>query len=140
MAMPRTLHARLFYRCAKLRYEDAVVLFKAEHTTGAVYLAGYGIECILKALVLAQVGARGEGRMLSSFRGGSSHEYEWLRSQYLTHGGARFPTDINQRLTLVSTWSTELRYSPRRVPRSEAEEFLASAEAIIQWADGRLGT
>ena len=44
MAVPKSREARLFYRCAKQRFDDAAVLRKAEHTTGAVYLAGYGVD------------------------------------------------------------------------------------------------
>src|SRR5262249_50744245 len=111
---------------------------RAEFTTGAVYLAGYGIECILKALVLMAVPAANRPEMLRSFRGGWAHEYEWLRTQYLTNGGARFPRDITQHFTLVNDWSTDLRYVPRSIRAEEAEAFLASAVAIIGWANGRL--
>ena len=138
MATPDSPDARLYYRCAFQRYEEAEVLFKAEFTTGAVYLAGYGIECILKALVLMAVPTGSRSDMLKSFRGSKAHEYEWLRSLYLTNRGARFPRDITQHFTLVNDWSTDLRYTPRSVRDDEAEAFLASAVAIIRWADGRL--
>jgi hypothetical protein len=136
MAMPASQDARLYDRCAFQRYEEAEVLLKAEYTTGAVYLAGYGIECILKALVLMAVSSGSRPDMLKSFRGGKAHEYEWLRSLYLTNGG--FPMNITQHFTLVNDWSTDLRYTPRSVRDDEAEAFLASAAAIIRWADGRL--
>ena len=138
MAMPASPDARLYYRCAFQRYEEAEVLFKAEFTTGAVYLAGYGVECILKALVLMAVPGGSRTDMLKSFRGSKAHEYEWLRSLYLTNGGARFPREITQHFTLVNDWSTDLRYTPRSVRADDAEAFLASAAAIIRWADGRL--
>jgi hypothetical protein len=103
-----------------------------------VYLAGYGIECILKALVVMAVPEANRSDILKSFRGRRAHEFEWLRSLYLTNGGARFPPDITQHFTLVNDWSTDLRYTPRSVRDEEAEAFLASAVAIIRWADGRL--
>lgn len=107
-------------------------------TTGAVYLAGYGIECILKALVLMAVPAGFRPDTLRSFRGSRAHEYDWLRALYLTNGGARFPSEITQHFTLVNDWSTDLRYMPRSVGPDDADAFLASATAIIRWADGRL--
>ncbi len=55
MALPRAAEARRYYRAAKQRYEDAQMLLEAGRTTGAVYLAGYAVECILKALLLANV-------------------------------------------------------------------------------------
>lgn len=138
MAVPVSPDARLYYRCAFQRYEEAEVLFNAEFTTGAVYLAGYGIECILKALVLMAVPVAVRTETLKSFRGIKAHEFEWLRSLYLTNGGARFPPVITQQFTLVNDWSTDLRYTPRSVREGEAEAFLEAAVAIIHWADGRL--
>jgi hypothetical protein len=38
----------------------------------------------------------------------------------------------------VNDWSTDLRYLPRTLKEDESKAFLAAAEAIIQWADGRL--
>ena len=138
MAIPSSSDARLYYRCAFQRYEEAEVLLRVGYTTGAVYLAGYGIECILKALVLVGVSAGARPDTLKSFRGGKAHEYEWLRSLYLTNGGARFPREITRHFTLVSDWSTDLRYTPRSVRPEEADAFLTAAVAIIRWADGRI--
>ncbi len=138
MATPRSSDARLFYRCAYQRFEEAEILLKASYNTGAVYLAGYGIECILKALVLSAVTDYDRPDILKLFRGGKAHEYEWLRSLYLINGGARFPRNVNRHFSDVSVWSTDLRYTPRSLRANEAEEFMASAEAIINWADGRL--
>jgi hypothetical protein len=138
MGKPGSADARLFYRCAIRRFEEAQVLFRAEYTTGAVYLAGYGIECILKALVLMAVPAKDRTTVLQSFRGGKAHEYDWLRTLYLENGGARFPPEVNRQFTLVNDWSTDLRYLPRQVRAPEAGSFLKAAEAIIQWADGRM--
>ena len=50
MAIPRSKESRLFYRCARQRFGEAEILLEAGHPTGAVYLAGYSIECMLKAL------------------------------------------------------------------------------------------
>ncbi len=138
MPTPASPDARLYYRCAFQRCEEAEVLFKAEFTTGAVYLAGYGIECILKALVLMAVPPGSRTDTMKSFRGGKAHDYEWLRSLYLTSGGARFPSHITQHFTLVNDWSIDLRYTPRSVRADEAEAFVAAAVAIIRWADERL--
>ncbi|WP_013626962.1 HEPN domain-containing protein [Rubinisphaera brasiliensis] len=138
MAIPSSSDARLFYRCALQRYEEAQILRKACKTTGAVYLAGYGIECILKALIVMAVPEANRSAMIKQFRGSRAHEFEWLRSAYLTNGGARFPRDITRHFTLVNDWSTDLRYTPRTVRDEEADAFLASAIAIINWADRRL--
>ena len=138
MAIPRYPEARLFYRCAFQRFDDAQVLLRADHTTGAVYLAGYAIECILKALVLMAIPLAGRPAMFQSFRGQRPHDFEWLRTQYYQHGGPRFPREINESFTLVNVWSTDLRYLAGSLRDEESEGFLAAAANIMRLADGRL--
>lgn len=138
MPIPDSIDARLFYRCAYQRYDDAKVLRNAEHTTGAVYLAGYGVECILKALILNAVPSKRRKEILNSFRGAHAHDYNWLRDCYLANGGARFPPAVTRQFTLVNEWSTNLRYVPRTYRSDEADSFLVAVESIIQWAAERL--
>ena len=138
MAIPASIEARLYYRCAFQRHEDAQILLRADHTTGAVYLAGYGVECILKALVLSALAPAARTAMLNSFRGARAHDFEWLRTRYLENGGSRFTRATTEAFTLVSDWSTDMRYLPRTLKADEAKGFLAAAESIIHWADGRI--
>jgi len=138
MATPSSSDARLFYRCAIRRFEEAQILLRAERTTGAVYLAGYGIECTLKSLVLSAAPASQTSSILGSFRGQRAHGYEWLREQYYGYKGARLPPDVNHHLTLASYWSTNLRYMPGDLKRGEAEDFIEAVAEIIEWARGRL--
>lgn len=93
---------------------------------------------MLKALVLSAVAPAARTEMLNSFRGARAHDYEWLRTLNLENGGARFPREMTESFTLVSDWSTDMRYLPRTLKADEAEGFLAAAENIIRWADGRL--
>jgi hypothetical protein len=137
MAMPKTKDAVLYYRCAIQRFEEARILQNAEHGTGAVYLAGYGIECMLKALVLHSTPAKRQSEAMQSFRGGQGHDYDWLREQYRSKGGAIFPQNVNQSFTLVNGWSTDLRYTPRNLRGDEADDFLNAVESILGWAKQR---
>ena len=137
MAMPTPSEAKKFYRCAFQRYSDAQILLRAAHTTGAVYLAGYGIECILKALILSILAPAPRVEMLESFRGTIAHDYEWLRARYFATGGTRFPREIIEAFTLVNDWSSEMRYWTVSLKVDEAESFLAAAHTIIHWVDER---
>jgi HEPN domain len=138
MAVPASRDARLFHRCAVQRYEEAQILFRANHTTGAVYLAGYGIECIMKALILSSIPSRRARSVMETFRGHRAHDYEWLRGQYYEKGGAHFPREVSLNFTLANYWSTKLRYTPGNLKLGDAEDFLAAVAAIIEWAEGRL--
>jgi hypothetical protein len=45
MALPKPVEARRYYRAAVQRFDDAQLLLEQSRTTGAVYLAGYTVEC-----------------------------------------------------------------------------------------------
>jgi hypothetical protein len=138
VSIPTIAESRVFYRCAYQRLEEAGVLIEAGYTTGSIYLAGYAVECILKALILNAAPKQIRNEVLSSFRGKKAHEFEWLRTTYLTHQGSRFPKDITIHFATVNDWSTDLRYSPRSIRPEEAAVFLAAANAIIGWANERI--
>jgi hypothetical protein len=139
MPVPRSREARDFYRCAYQRFDDAQLLLHAHRTTGAVYLAGYVVECILKTLVLSGVPSRRAKNVLQAFRGHRAHDYEWLRALYRQDDGPDPPRDVRISFTLVNRWSTDLRYSTEITKERDAQRFLKATEAILTWADGRLG-
>jgi HEPN domain-containing protein len=138
MALPRPKEARLYYRAAKQRYDDAQLLLEAERTTGAVYLAGYTVECMLKALVLANVSAGLRNELLAEFRGSRAHNLEWLGGLYRRHTGAAVPINVSRHLSRVAAWSTDLRYAAGVVAGRDADEFIESVAAVAAWADGRM--
>lgn len=132
---PPEIDSRFFYRCAVQRLEDADALLDSERTTGAVYMAGYAIECALKALLLSVLSVANRRKMVRTFRGVLAHDFEWLKAQYLRNGGARPPTEIQELLTTsYSAWATDLRYKPGNVGRHDAFDFLESARRILNWA------
>jgi HEPN domain-containing protein len=138
MGLPHATEARPFYRAAKQRFEDARFLLEAQRTTGAIYLAGYSVECMLKALILAMVPDGKRSEMLASFRGSKAHDYDWLKERYFENKGPSFPKAIAKAFTFVNTWAVEIRYKAGTSKYRDAKAFLASAEAIMAWADGRM--
>jgi hypothetical protein len=138
MGVPRALEARLYYRAAQQRYEDAQVLLRQDRTTGGVYLAGYTVECLLKALVLEGVSAGLRRRLLEELRGRLAHNLEWLGGLYRRHVGTPIPRHVARHLARVAYWSTDLRYAGGLLRRAAADEFMGSVTAISAWADGRM--
>ena len=138
MAVPTSKWGRRFFRCAAQRREEAGVLFEAGFNTGAVYLAGYSVECMLKALILAITPAAQAEGVQVLFRGGKAHDYNQLKAWYRERGGPPPPSRINPSLTVVEDWSTSLRYSTESLKEDEAREFLDAVDAIMEWAHGRL--
>ena len=109
-----------------------------DRTTAAVYLAGYSVECILKALILAVVPRAQEADILGMFRGARAHNYDWLLRLYAERGSARLPPDLAPHFARVNTWSTDMRYSPGAIGLRDAKAFLDSSVRMLTWADGRL--
>jgi len=138
MAMPKSQAAKKFYRAAFQRWDEATVLMNAKRTTGAVYLAGYTVECMLKALILAATPEKDHAAVVLSFRGVWAHSFDELRYRYRKADGPRFPANIHKSFVRVSTWSPHRRYATDQVRLPDAAEFLASVKRILEWADGRL--
>jgi HEPN domain-containing protein len=138
MPLPHAREARLFYQTALQRYDDAEYLLEEGRTTGAVYLAGYGVECMLKALVLAQTPAGKRRRLMESFRGKRAHDYDWLTNCYFQRGGVPFTKEVSAGFALLEAWNVDLRYVSRTLDEDYAKEFMKTARAIMTWIDGRL--
>ena len=138
MAIPSSPTARLFYRAATERYEDASVLLRLNRTTGAVYLAGYGIENMLKALIVSSVPRSQESQVLTLFRGTQAHDYEWLLRLHREKAKSATPVYLRRHFSHVTMWTTSIRYQPETIDESTANAFFQSAEIIIQWIEGRL--
>lgn len=131
--------AKDYRRSAINRFDEAVLLKEAGKCTGAMYLAGYAVECMLKVLVLSTAPLNQQpGFSAIEFRGSDGHDFEILRTNYFKRGGAGFPPEIAKLFALVSDWSTDLRYAPHESKDSEAERFLAAVAGIIAWSKGRL--
>ena len=79
MAKSKPSEARRFLRVAVQRFEDAEILLKNDRTTGATYLAGYTVECALKAVIFAHSRVAEHAVILKSFRGILGHNLEWLQ-------------------------------------------------------------
>jgi len=135
--VPTNRDARLFYRCALQRFEEAQILRKSEKTTGAMYLAGYAVECMLKALLLSATPESRTSETIKSFRGGHGHSFDWLRDQYLGKGGARFPPVVNECFALLNEWSVEWRYDPGVQSAADSDDFLDAVNAVLAWAKAR---
>ena len=129
--------ARVFHDAALQRYDDAVVLLEHNRLTGAYYLAGYGVECILKALVLSEIGSpKQRSDVEHSFRGQAGHNIEELRRLYVKVSGRTIPTSISRLLFLLKTWETDIRYESSARSKKETVAFLNAVADVFRWAEG----
>ena len=137
MGMPLDINARRNYRVAYQRFGDGVALLEISRPRAAIYLTGYAVECILKALLLMSTPPGARTKVLATFRGGIAHNIEWLRECLIARIG-RLPVGENRCVSLFSSWSTDLRYEPGPGDPEDAEAFLTAAESILTWANGRM--
>jgi HEPN domain-containing protein len=126
--------ARRYFRAALQRLEEAEFLLeRGSYTTAATYLAGYAVECALKALILSNEPPARNAATLREFRGTRAHDFDSLKAR-LVRRKVVVPGEIAKELARVNGWSTDLRYEPRRLRRQDARTFLTATERILSWA------
>lgn len=139
MPPPADPDARRFYQAALQRRADARASVAARRTTVAVYLGGYVVECVLKALILTHTSRGRRADVLASFRGTLAHNFGWLRARYRQAGGADFGGSVQRAFSGVALWNPNLRYEPGVLSAAVAADFLAAVEVIWAATDRRLG-
>jgi HEPN domain-containing protein len=134
--VPISPYAARFRRAAYQRLEAAEVLFKHGYYTDAVYLSGYAVECILKALALSRQPATKHAGVVKMFRGRAAHDYEWIKRRYLP--GLLPPKEVVRALASVRTWAPDIRYETKKYASADAKRFLSNVAQIMKWCEGQL--
>jgi HEPN domain-containing protein len=137
MAKNKGSAIRLFLNVALQRFEDAQILLNNNRSTGALYLAGYAVECALKAMLLANSPVSEQSTIIDSFRGKIGHNFESLKHK-LQIRGVHFPPEIAKNLRRVGSWSPELRYVAGRQNLKETQAFVEATVQVIQWVERSL--
>jgi len=129
--------SRDFQRAALQRLTTADFLLANDYTLDAMYLAGYTIECTLKALILEVTPEADRPDTLKKISSGKKmHDTEVLAG-ILKDKGRPIPLDLVRRLRR-SGWSTALRYETGRKDTGETRGFLKTAKATADWVEGQL--
>ena len=130
------------------RLHDALRLQNEERWRGAMYLAGYSIECKLKARLMEMYGINTLQDLEAELErriGGTpnvfSHSIEVLFG--LTGVRDRLLKDPKRPTALRSyhrcnTWKPAWRYDPSDGSRDECASFLAAVEEFGQFIDGNV--
>jgi HEPN domain-containing protein len=128
---------RAFRRAAGQRQAAAEFLLKGKLSLDASYLAGYAIECALKALILARTPNRQRRRQQEEIsRGKGMHSHHNL-AEILKRLGCPIPLRLAKKLRRAN-WSTDLRYESGRGDYEQSREFLGTVEEVLKWVDGNL--
>lgn len=103
----------------------------------AVYLAGYGAECALKALLLARTPEKKQADVIQSyFRGRQGHNLDMFK-ELLQQVGCPMSREVAEQFRRVVGWSTDLRYEVGRKPYKDAKRFFDAALAVCRWSEVR---
>lgn len=136
---------------AERRLADARCLLHSgdsERANGAVYLAGFVIECLLKALLLERhrnLGGKVDPAKLSK---SDRDVYGMLYGHDLAEMLMYLP-ELRTKLadarlrsgrsawrgvqTICEQWTIYARYSPRQIKPNQAKEFLETVEEVKKW-------
>jgi hypothetical protein len=132
---------RLFFRAASARLEAARFLLENGYYVDSTYLAGYVIECSLKAVILRRTPRVEHAPIMAKLTqaGAKGHNFEFLKQMFKERIGKLSSRDnelfgtLSNSFKVVSSWSTDLRYTAGRGKHAEAERFFQAAADIHDW-------
>ena len=123
------------YRRAAIRRLDAARhLALSEYRLEAVYLAGYAVECMLKAWIVRSTPKSKHSQIIQLFRGNRGHSFEFLRKQLWEMGCLKRGEAIPE-FHRVSGWSTDFRYAVKLPRAQDMKTFLDAAARIVNWIE-----
>jgi hypothetical protein len=125
-------------RLSRLRIQEARSLFKSKHYSGAYYLAGYSVECALKACI-----ARETQRFDFPDKERAPKSYTHRPADLLRVAGldkafqAAIKTNagLDLRWTVVADWSEQSRYAIWSLEDAHAmiDAVGARQEGVLPW-------
>lgn len=129
---------RKLRKAARQRLTSAEILLNHHQFLDSTYLAGYGVECALKALLFARTPQSRQSHVREQvFRGKSGHDLENLKAR-LRKQSVNIPPDVMQSFRTVGTWTTDLRYEVGSGSGDDANEFFDAAKAIVDWVEDQI--
>lgn len=126
-----------FLKVAEQRLNAAEVLFATDLTLDAQYLAGYTVECSLKALIIEKTDPDDRSDKLQQISSGATMHKPEILLQELRDLGVQLTPELAKRMRRFD-WSTDLRYETGRRNRGETKGFLRTCVEIRDWVKGQL--
>ena len=129
-----------FQRLAEIRIREAGVLFAAGEFDGAYYLAGYGIECALKACIITML-QRSDSWPEQNFSKNSwTHDLKMLAETAGLLDAINNAGQLTVKWLLVKDWTEQSRYKHGR-PAPEVRQFYEAItdpnDGVLQWLKAR---
>jgi HEPN domain-containing protein len=125
---PPAMNRFRFQELAEIRIEESMVLLSQGKYDGAYYLAGYAVECALKACIAKLTNQYDFAPKPAAIREHYSHE---IRTLVKTAGlftelsaDLRVDPELEANWNLVERWSEESRYERRT--QADAEDLITA--------------
>jgi HEPN domain-containing protein len=131
-------------KAAVHRLQDARALLATQRYRGAMYMAGYALECALKAKLMRVHACRhlAELEKLLHDRGmmpghQSVHTHSLEQLFLLTSSLPRLAGNrpVLQSLAVANQWIPAWRYSGQPANQRQAERFVDSIATLVQWVE-----
>jgi len=131
-------------KAGKHRMDDARALFNAVRWRGAMYLAGYSIECLLKTKLMRRFGCRHLRELEQELqRRGAlalhgtifTHQLEVLLRLAQALDRLRQNEPLWRLFNMVNRWVPAWRYTADLSTRGDAEDFLDAVERVAHWIE-----
>lgn len=129
--------SRDFQRAARQRLTTAEFLLANRYNLDAAYLAGYTVECTLKALILELTPVEDRSAALKQISSGSRMHSAEVLNGLLKDLGRPLPLALVKRLRHAG-WSPALRYESGRTDTGETRGCLRTAKEVYDWVEGQL--
>ena len=126
--------------------DDAQGLLSSNRSDGAAYLAGYVVECSIKALILYDTAVPLPASRLPWKKGTAGHNLNELAVQASSLAAiagaksARYLGPAVQGLAKagIASWRSEMRYRAPYMTQADAQSWFADAQAIYQESVGEM--
>src|SRR5215470_7977255 len=126
------------------RLDDARALFNAERWRGAMYMAGYAVECLLKTKLMQMYSCRTLHELEDELqRRGAlaehatvfTHHLELLLRLTQRFDRLRQHQILWPQFALVNLWIPAWRYTADMANSQDVADFLAAVARIMQWLE-----
>ncbi len=127
--------------------DDAQALFNAARWRGAMYMAGYAVECLLKTKLMRIYNCRNLHELEDNLqrRGVLTHKATIFTHHLellfrLTQGFDRFRQNrvLWPEFNIVNRWMPAWRYTINLSNRQDAEDFLEAVGNIMRWIENNV--
>lgn len=131
-------------KASKHRLDDARALFNAVRWRGAMYTAGYALECLLKTKLMQVYNCRNLRELEEELQRRGllameatvfTHQLELLLRLTQSMERLRQNRLLWPQFNLVNRWLPAWRYTADLGSRQDAEDFLEAIEALISWVE-----